>query len=103
MSAIVKCKRPGRPSTINDRVIMKLEIAFGYGCNVREAIVIAGISKDSYYRLLAKNPEFRDRFKFLQEYPAMAARKNIVDAICAGDLQMSMWYLERRDPDYFKK
>lgn len=97
---IVKKNRPGRPSSINNSVIAKLEIAFSYGCNVREALVIAGVSKDAYYRLLEREPKFRERFKLLQEFPLLMAKRNIAEAIFGGDLQISRWYLEKRDSEF---
>lgn len=35
-------KGPGRPTVVNDDVILKLETAFALGCNIKEAQAFAG-------------------------------------------------------------
>ncbi|MBM9536180.1 hypothetical protein [Desulfobulbus alkaliphilus] len=94
---------PGRPTTIDDSVIVKLEIAFSFGVTVKQALEIAGITKDAYYRLLERQPEFRDRFQQLQDRPALMAKRNVIMAIEAGDVAVSRWYLERRCPEFQRR
>lgn len=93
-------KGPGRRTVITDSAILKLETAFALGCNVKEALVFAELSKDSYSRLLQRQPEFRERFKQLREIPVLLAKRNVALAIAAGDVAVSRWYLEKRCKEF---
>lgn len=44
-----------------------------------------------------------DKEKTLRSHPEFLARQNVVDAIKAGDMDMSKWYLERKVPEEFLK
>ncbi len=77
--------------------VAKLEIAFSIGANVSEACLIAGISRDTYYNYLRKNPEFSDRSNLLRHTPVLAAKKRIYDAIVnENDTSTAKWLLERK-------
>ena len=91
---------PGRPTVVTEAAVLKLETAFALGCNVKEALLFAELSKDAYSRLLQRQPEFRERFEQLRETPVLQAKKNIAMAIAAGDIAVSRWLLERRCPEY---
>ena len=52
----------GRPTKLSDEVVRKLESAFSIGCNVSQACLHAGISRDTFYKFIDKNKEFSDRF-----------------------------------------
>ena len=90
----------GRPTVVNEDVILRLETAFALGCNTKEALAFAELSKDAYSRLLQRQPEFRERFKQLRETPVLQAKRNVALAIAAGDVAVSRWYLERRAPEF---
>ena len=66
-------------------------------------VAYAGISRTAYYRFLSKNEPIRDRFKALKGHIKLQARFNIAKAIEAGNLEVSRWYLERRDPLFNQK
>lgn len=74
-----------------------------YGFSDNMACVYAGVSRTAFYRFLANNEPLRDRFKALKRHVRLQARFNIAKAIEAGDLEVSRWYLERRDPLFSKK
>lgn len=94
---------PGRPTVIDESAVLRLETAFALGCNTKEALVFSGVSKDAYFRLLQRQPEFRDRFEQLRQTPVLMAKRNVAMAIAAGDLAVSKWYLEKKDPAFMPK
>ncbi len=94
-------KNPGgRPSTIDDIVIAKLEQAFMIGCTDLEACLYAGIKKDAFYRYIQKNPEFGDRKEVLKQSPFLQARKTIIKAL-GEDAALALKYMERKKKDEF--
>ena len=93
----------GRPSSVTEEKIKRLEEGFMYGFSDNQACVYAGISRTAFYRFLSKNEPIRDRFKVLKQHIRLQARFNVAKAIEAGDLEVSRWYLERRDPLFSNK
>ena len=91
---------PGRPTVIDGNAVLRLETAFALGCNRKEALMFSGVSKDAYFRLLQRQPEYRERFEQLRQTPVLMAKRNVAMAIAAGDLAVSKWYLEKRCPEY---
>ncbi|MCB0073702.1 MAG: hypothetical protein KDE20_19675 [Caldilineaceae bacterium] len=81
--------------------IGKLEEGFMMDFTVEEACLFAGISTDSYYSYLKKNPEFANRKKLLNNNVAMKAKNNIASSINRGSEPDSKWWLERRRKDEF--
>lgn len=82
-------------------VVAKLAYASAIGATIKEACAFAGISRDSYYRCVNKHTEFRNKLEQLSYIPVLQARINIFKSLMAGDLKMSMWYLERKRRDEF--
>ena len=93
----------GRPSTVTEEKIKRLEEAFMFGFSDNMACIYAGVSRTAFYRFLANNEPLRDRFKALKRNVRLQARFNVAKAIEAGDLEVSRWYLERRDPLFNQK
>ena len=91
----------GRPPVMTGAVVGKLEIAFAKGLNKTEACRFAGISRDTLYAYIKDNPKFSDRIEVLQSHPSMKAKINIADRIEKGDIELSQWYLERKNRDEF--
>lgn len=96
-------KTIGRRSSVTKEVIKRLEEAFMYGFSDNQACVYASVSRTAFYRFLSKNEPIRDRFKALKRHVRLQARFNVAKAIEAGDLEVSRWYLERRDPEFSMK
>lgn len=91
----------GRPTVMTDEVVSKLEYGFMRGMNDTEACVYAGISRQTLYEYIQKNPEFADRKEDLKKKPSTQAKLNITEAIEAGDTDLAKWWLERRNKDEF--
>ena len=95
-------ERLGRPSKLTLETVTKLEHAFSIGCTVTEASVYAGISRNTYYRQVAENTEFRDRFEGLQQRPALRARNTLFEAL-KHDADLAFKYLVRTHPEEFSQ
>ena len=91
----------GRPTVMTPEVVNKLEQAFSLGCPITVACEYAGISRETIYDYINKNPEFSDRIKQLQGLIGMRARKSIADAINKGDAKIAFEYLKKKFSDEF--
>lgn len=83
--------------------IGKLEEGFLKGLSDREACLYADINPSTLYAYCIANPDFSERKELLKEQVKMQAKKNIAEAIGAGNLHTSQWYAERRDRDFSGK
>jgi hypothetical protein len=95
-----KSKR-GRPSKFTPEVVTKLLAAFNMGYNDTEAVLHAEISRKSYYAYLNEHPDFRNRINRAKIEPTIKAKEVVVNAVNAGDLKASQWWLERKAASEF--
>lgn len=93
----------GRPTVMTPETIAKLEEAFLFGANDKEAYFLAGVSSSTFYAYCQENPDFSERKELLKEQVKVKAKMTIAKAIDAGDKALSQWYLERRDRDFKPK
>ena len=91
----------GRPTVITPEVLSKLEYGFMKGLTDAECCLYAGICKQALYDYCNKNPEFTDRKEDLKKQPSVKAKLNVTEAIDNGDIDLSRWYLERKNKDEF--
>lgn len=91
----------GRPTKKTPDVVQKLETAAALDATVEEMSFFAGISRQTLHNWLNEDKEFFDRINGLRSKPVLAARKSVVDAINAGDVDASFKYLERKKKDEF--
>jgi len=84
----------GRPTIMTPSVVTKLEQAFSLDCTVSEACFYAGISRETYYEFLRREPAFVDRFDSLRNKPVLKARQTVYTAL--KNPQYATWYLERK-------
>ncbi len=96
-----KKSNAGRPTVMTPEVIAKLEYGFMKGLTDLECCLYAGISKDALYDYCNKYPEFSDRKEELKKQPSVQAKINVTEAIEMGDIDLSKWYLERKNKDEF--
>lgn len=85
----------GRPTKINDEVLLKLEEAFKIGCTDEEACFYADIGTSTLYDYCKKNKAFSERKELLKQSPIFKARRSVVKAI-ETDPDLAMKYLERK-------
>lgn len=94
-------KARGRPTVFDHDTVRKLEQAFAIGCTVEEACSISGVSRSAYYKRLEDDNQFMDKMERARLYMIIQARHTVCNAIRAGDVKTSMWYLERKRRDEF--
>lgn len=91
----------GRPRTITNDVLQKIEYAFSIGCSDREACIYADIAPSTLYKYCDDHPDFSERKELLKDKPVLAARMAVVRAIESGDTKMAWLYLERKRAEEF--
>lgn len=96
-----KKNKGGRPRAITPEVVAKLIDGFHNDFTIEEACRNAGISKDTYYDELKRNPKFSDEMDRAQDYPFIMAKKNLLRAVKSGSASYSMSFLERRQRDRY--
>lgn len=64
---MVSNKAIGRPPKVNYRVILKLVDAIQHNASVTEATRFAGISRQTYYHYLNKEPVFAKKMAIAKE------------------------------------
>ncbi len=91
----------GRPPVVTDAVVGKLELGFRAGLNKTECCEFAGISRTALYDYIDRTPGFADKIEELRSHPSAQAKLNISLRIDKGDIELSQWYLERKNRDEF--
>jgi len=94
-------KKDGRPTSMTQETVKKLEDAFSQGFNVSHACGIAEISRETYYSYLKINPKFADKVEWLRSKPYIKSVLQINKALNEGDLPTCRWYAERKGKDEF--
>lgn len=90
-----------RPKKITDNILRKLEEGFIMGMSDREACIYADLAPSTLYDYCNENKEFSERKELLKESVKMRAKINIAEQIKKGDIDLSLWYLERKCKDEF--
>ena len=90
------CNAPvGRPSSVTDEVVSKLEDALKMDCTITEACYVSGISRKVYYDYLKHHPEFSDKIEYWRSNPVYTARKTVTETL-KTDAPLALKYLERK-------
>lgn len=76
----------GRPTMMTDELVNKLLDAFSWGCTDREACAYVGITTQTLYNYCKKHPEFIDQKETIKDTPTMKAKRIILSALDAQDL-----------------
>lgn len=99
-----KKSKAGRPRKIDQKIIRKLVEAFKDDFTIGEACRYAGISTETYYQELKRNPGFSDEMTRAQDYPLAMAKKWMMRAIQGrsdGYGNLALKFLERRQRDRY--
>jgi hypothetical protein len=91
----MRIDKGGRPTVMNKYVLTALEQAFSWDSTVDEACAHAGISRNTFYEYLKKNPEYEDKVDTLRQHPTLLARETVIKAI-KTDANHAFKYLERK-------
>lgn len=90
----------GRPTVMTPVVVSKLEQAFSLDSTISEACFYAGITRETYYEFLKREPEYADRFEALRNRLVLKARETVAREI-GKNYQNSMDYLTRKRKNEF--
>jgi hypothetical protein len=101
MDTNLEKKRIDKRVKMTETTVRKIELALIHGFSVSTACRISGISRETYYSHIAKNPELSDRFEVAQEMISYKARNNILRAIAQGSISESRFWLERKSRSEF--
>ena len=93
-------KKIGRKSSMNLRVLQKLEWSFKLGCSDREACNEAKIAPQTLYNYQLKNPSFLEQKVAWKSVPTFKARKAVINAFEKNPL-LALRYLEKKLPKEF--
>lgn len=96
-------KKVGRPTKMIPETLKKLEDSFCLGHSDDEACLIAQISPPTLYDYCEKHPDFLTKKELLKNMPSIKARRNIIEALNAKDVDVSQWYLERKNKEEFSQ
>lgn len=91
----IKKHAGGRPTVMTPVVIGKLESVFAMDGSIREACYFAGISPDTYFEFMKKNPEYSERFDALRNRPVLLARQTVMKKL-TENYGNAMDYLSRK-------
>lgn len=75
----------GRPLSVDEMCVKKLEEAFLLGCSDKEACFAANISRASLYNHQKRHPEFLDRKAMLKKNPVYQARRAMMELLDSDD------------------
>lgn len=71
------------------------------GLSDREACIYADIAVSTLYNYCKKHKEFSERKELLKDNIKMKSKLNVAHGIKKGDINLSLWYLERKCKDEF--
>ena len=93
-------KKAGRPQLITEEQLRDVERAVAWGWGIEKACDYADIRHGTFYDYQRRHPEYRRKIKLLRDYPVLAAKRVVAEAVEAGDLATSRWLLERKSEEF---
>ena len=93
----------GRPTVMTPEVIRKLEDAFSWGCTDLEACCFANIGKTALYDYCEKKPDFAEHKETLKNNPVMKAKRVVMTALDADDVNSAHKVIERKEGTKIKQ
>ena len=96
-----RSKNAGRPTVITDTVLRKLREAFLMGMSDREACIYSGIGESTLYDYQRENEAFSEQKRAWKSNNSLQAKRNISEKIMSGDIEVSKWWLQRRNKSEF--
>ena len=79
-----------------------VKYAISMGSTDSEACYYAGVSKQSFYRYVSKNPNLSARLETLRHNPIFLARESVIKGF-EKNPKLALTYLEMKLPDEFSK
>lgn len=93
----------GRPTIKTKDLVDKLIEAFHDDATVEQACYVAGIHKTTYYDWLKQDEDFSYEMSKAQEYPKVISKKVLIDAVEAGDKQIALEIIKRREKERYSE
>ena len=91
---IVEKHAGGRPTSMTEEVLAKLEQGFMIGFSDREACAFAKINPATLYRYQEEHPEFCEQKEIWKEHTILKAKTTLYKNL--DDKETAKWYLERK-------
>lgn len=87
----------GRPTKLDDSIVVKLESILKIGGTVEEACSYALINKTTYYRWIKEDENFATKMLSAQHYADIVAKNVVVDSMIKDrNVDTAKWWLEKR-------
>jgi len=96
-------KKVGRPQINLDETFTKISPYLLLGYSFHKACLYAEVPYSSVIIYYNDDEDFRNRIERERTDPSRKARKNLIDAINAGNLQVSQEWLEAMEKEDFSK
>jgi hypothetical protein len=93
----------GRPRSVTESVIRKLEQAFLVGATDTEACLNADLPISTFYDYCRDNPLFSDRKEVLKNQPTLKAKMIITGALDSDDLNTAHRVIDRKEGQKIKQ
>lgn len=90
-------------TTITKEQVALLWHAFLHDHEEAVACLYANVTLAQYREFLKLNPAFKEKFEFSKDLSAAQAQENVIRTVEEGDVDVSMWYLERKKSDKYSK
>ena len=101
MDTKLQKKKTDKRVKMTEATVRKIEMALWHGFSISTSCLVSGISRETYYTHIAKDPELSDRFALAQEMVSYKARNNILRAIAQGSIPESKYWIERKSRSEF--
>lgn len=80
-----------------------LRISFSQGMNITEACLVAGISRDTFYKKFPINERVYNEFEHLRQNPKVLAKRIVYKSLEEGDLRAAQYLLDRTSDEFKPK
>ncbi len=91
----------GRPTTLTPEIIVKLINYLSIGTPINKSCQLLGIDEGAIYRRIQWDKDFQKNINDAKAIMVQRARNNVATALNQGNLQLTTWYLERKERDEF--
>jgi hypothetical protein len=91
---------PGQPTKFTEVAHQSIRNAAAIGANIKETCLLLGISLQTYYNWKENEPAFFEEIELQKQRMPLKAKQNIAAKIEAGDIDLSRWLLEKKDPEF---
>lgn len=91
----------GRPTELDSIIQQQLFNYLSIGTPIGKCCQLLGIAESTVYNRMQWDKEFEKNVNLSRQTMSLKARNNVNKALENGNLQMTTWYLERKERDEF--